>query len=334
MPAYGNKSGRRIAWLLYGNDKRLGDVRGTPILSLALQYLKEIDRYRASVQRKAVINSMLAMFIQKDQDKPGTRPFTGGATKKTDIENAAETYGNTERRSFNVQSIDAPFVIDEMQVGEKPVAFGADGTDLSFPQFESAIIGSVAWGIGIPPENLEMRFSSNYSASQAANNEFTIILNLVKQKYANQFCQPIYVDWFISQVLMRKIDAPGFLDALRNSNDYDIYGAWISTEWSGSIKPSVDIKKTAQGYKLLEEEGWITNEKASRQITGTSWRKNIKQLKKENTLKVEALRPLLELQKEFGKDIKKSSIPEIDIDTLNEDVIELITDNGELLKDG
>ena len=76
MPAFGEKSGRRISWLVYGTDKRLDDVRGQPLLSIVLQSLKEIDRYRDSAQRKAVINSVLAMFIKKGQDKAGTLPVT------------------------------------------------------------------------------------------------------------------------------------------------------------------------------------------------------------------------------------------------------------------
>ena len=40
LPAYGEKSGRRLAWLLYGTDKRLDDVRGKPLLALVLQSLK------------------------------------------------------------------------------------------------------------------------------------------------------------------------------------------------------------------------------------------------------------------------------------------------------
>jgi capsid protein len=56
LPAFGEKSGRRLAWLVYGCDKRLDEVRGEPLLAIVLQSLKEIDRYRDSTQRKATIN--------------------------------------------------------------------------------------------------------------------------------------------------------------------------------------------------------------------------------------------------------------------------------------
>jgi capsid protein len=66
LPAVGS-TGRRTAWLVYGSDKLHDEVRGEPILSILLQSLREIDRYRDAVQRKATINAILAMFIKKDQ---------------------------------------------------------------------------------------------------------------------------------------------------------------------------------------------------------------------------------------------------------------------------
>ena len=53
LPAYGTRSGRRVAWLVYATEKRLDEVRGQPILAIILQSLKEVDRYRDSAQRKA-----------------------------------------------------------------------------------------------------------------------------------------------------------------------------------------------------------------------------------------------------------------------------------------
>jgi len=83
LAAYGPKSGRKMAWLYYGSDKRMTQVRGQPILSLILQSLKEMDRFRDSAQRKAVVNAMIALFVTKDGDGVGTRPVAAGATRRT-----------------------------------------------------------------------------------------------------------------------------------------------------------------------------------------------------------------------------------------------------------
>jgi capsid protein len=327
LPAFGERSGRRIAWLVYGTDKRLDDVRGQPILSLVLQSLKEIDRYRDSVQRKAVINSVLAMFIKKDEDKMGTLPMTGGAIRR---DTATVTDGDGSKRDFNIAGQVPGLILEELQQGETPVGFNSAGIDLAFADFEASIINSIAWANELPSEVLTLVFQNNYSASQAAINEFKMYLNKVRTEFGTAFCQPIYTEWLISETLLQRITAPGLIESWRDDTQYDIYGAWLSSDWSGAIKPSTDIKKQAQGYQMLNLEGWITNERASRELTGTKFSKNMKRIKRENMLKVEAARPLAEFEEEFGKDQADSALSAID-----ENKIRLIVDNQiEDLNDG
>ena len=297
IPAFGEKSGRRLSWLVYVTDKRLDDVRGQPLLALVLQSLKEIDRYRDSVQRKAVINSMLAMFIKKTEDKMGTLPVTGGATRK---DKATVTDGDGTKRDFNIVHQMPGLVMEELQTGEEPVGFHNQGTDDSFGVFEEAVIQAVAWANEMPPEILRLAFSNNYSASQAAINEFKIYLNKIWSDFGETFCTPVYIEWMISEVLLQKMSAPGLLEAWRDPEQYDVFGAWTLTDWYGSIKPSTDMLKQAKGSKMLVDEAWSTNAREARITTGTKFSKNVKRLKRENELKVDAMRPLAEFRQEFG----------------------------------
>ena len=297
VPAFGEKSGRRIAWLVYGTDKRLDDIRGQPLLSLVLQSLKEIDRYRDSTQRKAVVNSILAMFIKKNADKMGTLPITGGAVRRgstaAEVDNKPRTFGEVGQ----VPGV----VLEELQVGEEPVGFKNLGTDEKFGEFEGAIIHSIAWANEMPPEILRLTFTNNYSASQAAINEFKIYLNKIWSDQGETFNGLIYVEWLLSEVLLKKIDAPGLLESWRDPQMYDTFGAWIMADWYGAIKPSTDMLKQANGSKLLVQEGWSTNARESRITTGTKFSKNIARIKRENQLKVEAARPMAEFEREFAQ---------------------------------
>jgi len=151
LPAFGEKSGRRIAWLVYGTDKRLDDLRGQPLLSLVLQSLKEIDRYRDSTQRKAVINSLFAMQVTKDGDKIGTLPIQGGAVRK---DSATVTDSDGINRTFNLSSHLPGMVVDEMQTGEEIKLLGGQGTDEKFGTFESAVIQAVFQIITAPVRRL------------------------------------------------------------------------------------------------------------------------------------------------------------------------------------
>ena len=297
--AYGAVSGRRQAWLVFGTDRRLDDVRGQPLLAIVLQSLKEIDRYRDSTQRKAVVNSIIAAWVEKTEDKPGTLPFTGGAVRRDQVAVSDDTTGGVPRK-FNIANHIPGVVVEELQHGEKIVSKGGEGTDLNFGLFEEAIIQAVAWANEIPPEILTLAFSNNYSASQAAINEFKIYLNLRWTKSGEELCSPVYNEWLVSETLNRKINAPTLLDAWRNPAKHDIFSAWVAVDWYGSIKPSTDTFKQAKGSQLLVSEGWSTNAREARVTTGTKFSKNIQRLKRENQLKADAMRPLLELQKEFG----------------------------------
>ena len=293
IPAFGERSGRRVSWLVYGTDKRYEHVRGQPMLSLILQSLKEIDRYRDSVQRKAVINSVLAMFIKKNSDKSATLPMSGGATKKG-VATVTDSDGSTRNLAITKQI--PGIVAEELQEGEEPVGFHSQGIDLAFGTFEASIIQAVAWANEIPPEILTLAFSNNYSASQAAINEFKIYINRVWSEWGERFCSPIYTEWLISEALLRNIDAVGFLEAWRDPTKYDVFGAWILADWYGSIKPSTDMLKQTKASAMLVRNGWSTNARESRVLTGTKFSGNVRRLKGENESLVDANASLLEAE--------------------------------------
>lgn len=333
VASFGAGSKRRTAWIIYGTEKRLGDHRGEPLLSLVIQSLSDIDRYKDSAQRKALINSLLAIFIKKDEDKPGTKPLSNGATRKT---SGTVTDATGAARKFNMADQLPGMAIETLQHGETPVAFGNDGTDVNFGEFEASILRGVAWAFEIPPEILQLSFNSNYSASQAAINEFNIYLNRTRAEFAEDFCQPIYVDWLLSQVIIGKVKNMEILQSFKDPNGFDIFAAWTSSDWAGAIKPSTDMKKMGQAYKIYLDEGLITYDRASKEVTGMKFSKIMQKRKKENELIAAAARPLLELAAEFGQEetdkvIGATATTEITaIDEINDrlEPIEEVTENG------
>jgi len=294
LPAFGEKSGRRLAWLLYGTDKRMDDVRGKPLLSLVLQSLKEIDRFRDSTQRKAFILSCLAMYIEKGEDAVSSRPLTRSATKNG-VEVASSESSGPDRAFRTAQHVPG-LVIEQLQKGEKPQAFQSNGTVETFGVFEAAIIQGIAWAHEMPPEILLLSFNSNYSASQAAINEFKMYLNKVRQEFGDNFCQPIYTEWLLAETLAGRVRADGFIEAWRDWSKFDIFAAWTSSDWTGQIKPSVDIMKMVKGYAEAVKEGFMTRDRAARETFGTKFSKNAPKLKRENELIAAANAPLAALE--------------------------------------
>jgi len=297
IPAFGPKSGRRVAKLIYGTDMRHDDVRGEPILAIIAQSTREIDRYRDSAQRKAVVNSIIAGSVEKTEDKMGTKPLTAGSVRKSTAQVDDDT---NSVRTYKIAEQIPGIYIEELQQGERLVPYPISGTDINFGKFEEAMIQGIAWACEIPPEILRLAFSSNYSASQAAINEFKMFLNKERTRIGENLLQDGYVEWMVSESLAGKINLPGFLDAYRDAQQYDVLGAWTNAEWSGAIKPSTDLVKQAKGYQMLREEGLITRSRAARETTGSKFLKVVKIQKRENQLMVEAARPLMEFEKEAG----------------------------------
>ena len=287
--AVGARSGQRQAWLVYGTKLRFGDVRGEPLLSVILQSLKEIDRYRDSAQRKAVINSLIAMYVTKGEDRMGTRPFGGGAVRKQGV--AAPTDDNPAR-TLNFNGMIPGVVIDELGFGEDIKGFRPDGTDVNYGNFEAAMVQAIAWANQMPPEILTLSFSSNYSASQAAINEFKLYLTLIREDFAAQYCVPRYHRWLYNELLAGRVEAPGLLAAWNDLAQYQLVGAWRASDWTGAIKPSTDIVKQTRGVRDQLSEALITHERATKELTGTNFRQNVRRLKKENELLAEAMAPL------------------------------------------
>jgi capsid protein len=276
LPCWG-ASGRRLAWLVYASDRRLDAVRGEPLLSLAMQGIAHLEQYRDATITKADLNSRIALWIEKTEDKPGSRALTGGAVR---VATASTTTANGDAtREFRVNHYLPGMVVEELQTGEKIHQVAGNGTDEKYGDFEEAITQGVAWAFEIPPEVLRLSFSSNYSASKAAENNFAVYLFKTRTFFGEQFCQPIYVDWLISSVLAGDIQATGLLESWR-ARDLSMFGAWTLADWSGNVKPSVDPVKQVAAYKEGILLGLIDPATACREFSGQKLSRNLRALAK------------------------------------------------------
>ena len=268
--------GRPLAWLVYGCEKRSHETRGMPLLGVILQSLKEIDRYRDSAQRQAVVASILAMFITREKQAPGT-PFMTASAPKT-----GEVQTGSDGSKMNWAAQYPGLIAEHLEPGEKPEFNGGKGTDVQFAVFEAAIMQAIAWVNEIPPEILRLSFSNNYSASQAAINEFKIYLDKFWTEFGAQFCQPFYEDFLVAENLSRSIKMPGFIAAWKSRRlAWDKYTAWVQVDWLGQIKPSTDSFKMAKGSQLLLSLGLTTYAREARINTGTKFDQNIRRQRRE-----------------------------------------------------
>ncbi len=278
VPAFGSRTGKRTAWLVFGTDKRLDEVRGVPLLSILLQSLRELDRYRDNELRASVVNSLLAIIVTKSQPLMGTRPLSGGAVRNTTAIVGDTTTG---AREFGIAEQWPGIVIEELQHGEKPESFDTKRPNVNFGKFEEAVVAAIAWATEMPPEILRLSFSSNYSASKAAVNEFRMFITKRRREFGLSFLQPLYCEWLVSEVLTDRIQAEGFLEAWRNPVLYVEFGAWLRSTWSGPVKPSVDLGKDVNAYVDAIDADLTTHDRASKDLFGVRHSRVLKRLSKE-----------------------------------------------------
>ena len=321
IAATGSRSNRKQAWLQYGTDRRLDDVRGMPILALILQSLKEIDRYRDAEQRAAVVNATMAMFIKKGSAGPSSNVKGRMANSSLSVETTEST-----PRKFNFNSLSPGIVLDQLAEGEEPVSFNSQRPNVNFGAFESAMVSGMAWALELPPEVLKLEFQNSFSASRMASSELKLYLDKARGEFADDFTKPVYVEWLLNEALMRRIPfAQEILIAWRDRNDFYQFGAWVQSDFAGAIKPSVDRLKEVRAYVEQIENGLITRDRATKELNNLKFTRIAKQLKKENQLMVDARSSLLEQQQQdpAGAAAVKQSIKTA-VDALEDTVLELV----------
>jgi capsid protein len=278
IPVVGEKSGRQISWMIYGGDKLLSNVRGIPLLGNVLYMLKDLDRYKDSELRAAVVNSLFPMFISREKEGAPNRGVIAGTGRYADEGTPAAVEaekqvasGGTSAPQKMVEEMAPGTILDRLAPGEKPVSLEAQRPNVNYANFEKTIISGIAWSKNIPPEIAVMQFGSSYSAARQASNEYSINLRFQTSKNAKDFFL-IYQEFIIQSALLGQLDLPGLLSCAFDPAQWKLKAAWLKCEWSGLSRPSVDIQKEANAMKKLLDLGVITHDMVARQFSGFDFR--------------------------------------------------------------
>ncbi len=294
LPAWGEKSGRRLAFLYYAPGKRSEDVRGMPLLARALQSLKEIDSYSAALQRKAVINSLVAMTIERDVEATGPQKglvMSNAMNGPTQVE--ATTPTGTKAVS-KLQGLMPGAVVERLAAGEKLRAHQGNAAMEPFSQFQNSHLKPIAFSNGLAPEVYMMEFNKSFSAAQAANNEQRLETSIERGRHGVPM-DIIFEEVTVALVLNGKVNAPGFLDAITDPKLYDKRQAYLNHRWSGYVKPVVDLAKVVPAYVTMINEGLITRDRVCQELHGMDFDEVIIRTATESAKLAAAIKPLVEL---------------------------------------
>lgn len=245
--------------------ERAGQRRGVPILATVLPTLKQMGRYTEAELAAAIVSSSATLFIQRDAET-NQAPFGEEPQDK-----AADPNTPPDELAINL----GPAAVFDLAPGEKANLIDPKHPTTTYDGFMSAMSNQVATGIEVPSEVLYKKFSSNYSASRGSLNEFWRTCGVMRDSFADDFCQPTYEKWFAEAVARGRINAPSFFD------DPAIAKAYTGCIWNGPARTNLDAKKEIEAAILRMDKGISTAEQETAQMTGGSWRANMRQRKSE-----------------------------------------------------
>ncbi|MGN0912259.1 MAG: phage portal protein, partial [Alphaproteobacteria bacterium] len=263
VPAYTDFGRRRV---LHVHDvERIGQTKGKPILTSIMPMFKMLDHYERSELQAAIVNAMIAAFIETPMDAEGLNELFGG--DGNDYLNA--------KKDWKVK-LEGGSIIPIFP-GDKIAPFTPSRPNSAYGSFIENVLRHIGTGLNIPYELLLKDFSkTNYSSARAALLEAWRFFNGRRAWLGNTWATPVYELWLEEAVNKGLVDAPDFYE-----NRY----AYTRCKWIGPGRGWVDPVKEAQACQLRMEIGLSTleNECASQ---GLDWEEVVEQrLREKNKLR-------------------------------------------------
>uniref|UniRef100_UPI00226A7659 phage portal protein n=1 Tax=unclassified Sphingomonas TaxID=196159 RepID=UPI00226A7659 len=189
---------------------------------------------------------------------------TGPGSAAYDIPPAPPQY---KFESGSVMEIDSEAEVEIKSPGRPNSAFN--------PFFE-AIVRQIGAAIGIPAGVLLLLFNSSYTASKAELEALYMDIRAERAWFGGDWCVPTYLCFIAEKVARGDYTMPGFF------SDPAIRAAWTGVDWRGDGKIALNPAQEANGYKIRQDNGWQTGEEITAELTGGSYRENVRRRGREH----------------------------------------------------
>ena len=307
IPAYGAKSGKKLAWLVSGKKVSPDHLRAVPEMSQSLEKINKLDRYVEAAVTKAEQGANVVYSIEHEEFSDGSSPLQDEVNKKKGIVVNPQLDGEQQKvladglaNKIAQQTSGKAY---NMTPGSKLQSFESS-IETDFGQFHSTVFNGISAGANVPPEVAMQSFNSNYSASRAAISSFGYFITVDRQTLAEQFYIPIYKLWLEYQILNKKITAPSYIENIDNPM---VTEAYTQCRFLGKDMPHIDPLKEAKSIELMLSLKLISHEQATEMLGAGSWDENFKKWQMEDKLipKEEVATPILPTKKSNSNSVKK-----------------------------
>lgn len=283
IACYGEKSKRKLSWMIYGEKISPDHVRAIPQLTQTLEKVSKLDRYTEATVGKAEQGANIPYTIEHDQYSTGEDILTELKNKKNNIVIDADANHKIADGLANKITETTSNRVYNMPVGAKLKGLPPT-TDTSYEAFERANFNKIAASGNIPPEVALQMYNSNYSASRAAINGWGYVVDIDRTDFAIDFYIPFYKIWLEIEILKNKIEAPGFVSNLGENGDFMIIEAYSKCRFIGKNMPHIDPLKEAKSVELMISLGLISREQATEMLNLGEWYSNNQKIKEEDKI--------------------------------------------------
>lgn len=253
IEARGNKSGILMAYLYYGSEFRINNVRGMPIMAACFEKLNNLDLYSEATLKQAQESAKVDYQVVHDKEARGVAPWAQSTVDSYNGVGASENGnlpvtddGEQLMKTTHVTGIgtaynNSPGSKIEMLENKNPLYFKDFFTthrDVFFAVIE------------IPPNVAMSKYDDSYSASRAAVMDWAHTLIVKRERHYIGFLKPIVDLWLELEILQNKIQAPGYLLA-RNQDNTVVIEAYRNVRFVGANVPHIDPKKEVEAARLM-----------------------------------------------------------------------------------
>lgn len=276
IPAKGEKTGRKLAWLIYGEQISPDHKRGVPDISQILEKVNKLDRYTEASVGKAEQAAKILYTVVHDNNSTGEDIMSGIVNKKLKLAGTEQdSFVLADGLALRVEETTSNMTIN-MPIGSKLESFGTE-IETNFDQFYKSNFNIISASSGVPPEVALQMYSSNYSASRAAINGWGYVVDIDRKDFENSFYKPFYKLWLEFEILRNKIQAPGFVEALV-SGDFMVTESYTQCRFIGKNMPHIDPLKEIKAIRAMlgddDQTPLISREQATESLNSGQWDEN------------------------------------------------------------
>ncbi|WP_036384093.1 phage portal protein [Muricauda sp. MAR_2010_75] len=281
IPAFGERTGRRMAMLFGLKKHRIDNDRYIPMTTAILEKLTKLDRYTEATVGTLEERAKIAFSIEHTKDSTGENPLLSAqrAAAGKGKNAAPETVGfELGEKTAQIVSATTGKQTFNMPVGAKLSALYSQN-EVQYEPFWKAVFKTLCASSDVPPEVAMQEYNSNYSASRAAIGGWEYIVSFYRKLFTDVFYAPFYELWLHTEILKGNINAPGYI---KNSTNFMVMGAYCKARFIGDKMPHIDPVKEVKAVAEMVDKRFMSSEEATEKLTGGDFYENQKKIEKEN----------------------------------------------------